>query len=55
MYNGIGLTTTRGSATNGYVQRNLAHLFLNKNKVKYHTEDDIKKLEKELIRVPNQV
>ena len=24
MYNGIGLTTARGSGTNGYVQRNLA-------------------------------
>ena len=26
MYNGIGLTTVRGSGTNGYVQRNLAHV-----------------------------
>jgi len=26
MYNGIGLTTARGSGTNGYVQRNLAFL-----------------------------
>ena len=26
MYNGIGLTSTRGSGTNGYVQRNLAHV-----------------------------
>jgi len=25
MYNGVGLTTVRGTATNGYVQRNLAH------------------------------
>ena len=24
MYNGIGLTTARGSGTNGYVQRNLS-------------------------------
>lgn len=24
MYNGIGLTSTRGSGTNGYVQRNLS-------------------------------
>ncbi|PRP73952.1 hypothetical protein PROFUN_08145 [Planoprotostelium fungivorum] len=31
MYNGIGLTTARGSGTNGYVQRNLAHV--NKNRV----------------------
>lgn len=26
MYNGIGLPTPRGSGTNGYVQRNLAHV-----------------------------
>ncbi|KZT26958.1 cwf21-domain-containing protein, partial [Neolentinus lepideus HHB14362 ss-1] len=26
MYNGIGLTTPRGSGTNGYVQRNLSYL-----------------------------
>ena len=26
MYNGIGLTTVRGSGTNGYVQRNMAHV-----------------------------
>lgn len=26
MYNGIGLTTARGSGTNGYIQRNMAHI-----------------------------
>ena len=26
MYNGIGLQTTRGSGTNGYVQRNMSQL-----------------------------
>lgn len=26
MYNGIGLPTARGSGTNGFVQRNLAHV-----------------------------
>ena len=26
MYNGIGLTSVRGSGTNGYVQKNLAHV-----------------------------
>jgi len=26
MYNGIGLTTARGSGTNGYVQKNLAYI-----------------------------
>jgi len=26
MYNGIGLTTARGSGTSGYVQKNLSHI-----------------------------
>ena len=26
MYNGIGLPTARGSGTNGYVQKNMAHV-----------------------------
>ena len=26
MYNGIGVTTARGTGTNGYVQRNLSHV-----------------------------
>ena len=26
MYNGIGLTTARGSGTSGYVQKNLSHV-----------------------------
>jgi serine/arginine repetitive matrix protein 2 len=26
MYNGIGLTTPRGSGTNGHIQRNISHL-----------------------------
>lgn len=30
MYNGIGLSTVRGSATNGYVQRNLSHVRMRK-------------------------
>ena len=25
-YNGVGLSTARGSGTNGYVQRNLSHI-----------------------------
>ena len=27
MYNGVGLSTVRGSGTNGYVQKNRAHVF----------------------------
>ena len=26
MYNGVGLTTARGSGTSGYVQKNLSYL-----------------------------
>ena len=46
MYNGIGLTTVRGSGTNGYVQRNMSFVRNHKdNKVKYRTEEEIKKAE----------
>lgn len=46
MYNGIGLTTVRGSGTNGYVQRNMSFVRNHKdNKVKYKTEEEIKKAE----------
>ena len=46
MYNGIGLTTVRGSGTNGFVQRNLSFVRNHKdNKVKYKTEEEIKKAE----------
>jgi hypothetical protein len=37
MYNGVGLTSVRGSATNGYVQKNLAHQ-RPKTKVDYNKE-----------------
>ncbi|XP_053207369.1 serine/arginine repetitive matrix protein 2-like [Panonychus citri] len=52
MYNGIGLQTPRGSGTNGYVQRNLAHIHKSKNKVEYKTEDDIKKNLDDLLPKP---
>lgn len=53
MYNGIGLSTPRGSGTNGYVQRNLGFIRA-KPKIEYkapnYTEDD-----KSLVRrQPNQ-
>jgi len=35
MYNGIGLTTARGSGTNGYVQRNVALVSDNKKFVSF--------------------
>ena len=31
MYNGVGLTTVRGSGTNGYVQKNMAHVSRKRN------------------------
>lgn len=55
MYNGIGVVTPRGTGTNGYVQRNLAHVMVKKEKVRYNTEDDIKKLENQLNKPANKV
>lgn len=54
MYNGIGLSTVRGSGTSGYVQRNLSHVpaTKEKRKIDYKTEADLNKEEK--IRGPNQ-
>jgi serine/arginine repetitive matrix protein 2 len=54
MYNGIGLSTVRGSGTSGYVQKNLSHVpaTREKRKINYKTEADLNKEEK--IRGPNQ-
>ena len=48
MYNGIGLSTVRGSGTSGYVQRNLSHVPATKErqKINYKTEADLQKEEK---------
>ena len=54
MYNGVGLTTARGSGTNGYVQRNFALVRNQKQRVDYKTEEDIAKAEAMLQRAPNQ-
>ena len=54
MYNGIGLQTARGSGTNGYVQRNLSFVKQIKKPIEYKSEDDFKRLERELNRVPNK-
>ena len=54
MYNGIGLSTVRGSGTNGYVQRNLSHIRPSKDKINYKTEEDIQKAEAQISRGPNQ-
>lgn len=42
-YNGIGLSTPRGSGTNGYVTRNISHVrpaFADQNKGKIYDRDD---------------
>ena len=54
MYNGIGLTTPRGSGTNGYVQRNMAVIRNRKEKVEYKTDSDLARLEKTLNKQPNK-
>ncbi|XP_055538213.1 SRRM2 protein homolog rsr-2 isoform X5 [Wyeomyia smithii] len=55
MYNGIGLTTPRGSGTNGHVQRNVAFVRPGKKEsVNYRTEDDLAKLDAQSNRQPNQ-
>lgn len=45
MYNGIGLQTTRGTGTNGYVTRNLSFVRVSKEKVEYKPDEELKKLE----------
>jgi len=40
MYNGIGLTTARGSGTNGYVQRNISAIRKTKEKVPDYQEKE---------------
>ncbi|XP_070071969.1 SRRM2 protein homolog rsr-2 isoform X6 [Drosophila takahashii] len=54
MYNGIGLTTPRGSGTNGHVQRNWACVRPGKKDKDYRAEDDTKKLDAQLNRPPNK-
>lgn len=54
MYNGIGLTTARGSGTNGYVQRNFAAIKNRKERVDYKTDADLARLDKTLNRQPNK-
>lgn len=53
MYNGIGLTTPRGSGTNGFVQRNMSAVKRQKDRVDYKTEEDVARLDKQLNRQPN--
>lgn len=54
MYNGIGLTTPRGSGTSGYVQRNFAAIKHKKERVDYKTDADLARLDRTLNRPPNK-
>lgn len=56
MYNGIGLTTPRGSGTNGYVQRNLSTLRSKRprdDRGGERDEKDRERLDSQLNRQPN--
>lgn len=55
MYNGIGLTTARGSGTNGHVQRNYAFVRPGKkDNITYKSECDLSKLDAVSNRQPNR-
>lgn len=54
MYNNIGLTTPRGSGTNGYVIRNLSFVRNQKERVNYQTEVDLAKFEQTMTKKPNK-
>lgn len=49
MYNGIGLPTARGSGTNGFVQRNLAHV----KKTRTMRIDHVSEPDPEFLEPPN--
>jgi serine/arginine repetitive matrix protein 2 len=52
MYNGIGLTTPRGSGTNGYVQKNLSLVRSRREKVDYLKLEETMALP--AVKEPNQ-
>jgi len=54
MYDGIGLQTPRGSGTSGYVQRNMSFIKKSKQKIEYRTEEDLKRMEADINRAPNE-
>uniref|UniRef100_A0A1I8I5U4 Cwf21 domain-containing protein n=2 Tax=Macrostomum lignano TaxID=282301 RepID=A0A1I8I5U4_9PLAT len=54
MYNGIGLTTPRGSGTNGYVQRNIAFVKRAKERVDYKSEAELRKADELMFKEPNK-
>lgn len=54
MYNGIGLSTPRGSGTNGHVQRNWALVKPKQKDLTYRTEDELAVLDVASNRQPNK-
>jgi len=54
MFNGIGLSTPRGSGTNGYVQRNVACIRHRREKVDYKTDADLQRLDRVLHKQPTK-
>lgn len=54
MYNNIGLTTPRGSGTNGYVTRNLSFVRDQKERVSYKPDVDLAKFEATMTKKPNK-
>lgn len=54
MYNGIGLSTPRGSGTNGHVQRNWALVKPREKDKTYRTEDELVALDVASNRQPNK-
>lgn len=54
MYNGIGLTTPRGSGTNGHVQRNWALVKPQQKEKNYKTESELAVLDAASNKQPNK-
>ena len=46
MYNGIGISTARGTGTNGYVQKNLSFVPTKRERVEYVKDADLKNTRK---------
>ena len=56
MYNGIGVSTVRGTGTNGYVTRNLSHVKTDKkdNKPFSYDSNVLGGYESSLVKKPNK-
>lgn len=54
MYNGIGLTTPRGSGTNGYVVKNLGHLKPKNDSYKSNSYTEMYENQKPVLRTISQ-